>query len=107
MTKESKHAQTNELSRRLCDLLFTSIQHDTGQRPKFGANWCSVSIDQQSAVLYSVRHSQKHIHVFLACKDTPEVRGKIEALLPVGVMIRERPSPRKGNWAISTPFFIQ
>jgi hypothetical protein len=76
------------------------------ENPIFSANWCRADIKQHAAALYSVRHSKKHIEVFLACKETTGIKSEIENFLPVGVTIKSRPNPRKGNWAKSTPFSL-
>jgi hypothetical protein len=73
---------------------------------KFTSTWCGAHIRQRNSALYWVLHSKSHIQVFIRCEDTLEIRGKINEVLPEGVILNARPYPRAANWAKSTPLFL-
>jgi hypothetical protein len=91
----------------MCDALQNCLPKEYAPTRVIAANWCRAHTNQRPAAVYSVRHSRKHIEVFLGCKENAETKNAIVGLLPVGVTLKARPLPRKGNWAKSTPFFLQ
>jgi hypothetical protein len=108
MSPDSKHEQTSDASRRLCDAMLACLPQHLAPSRNFSATWCAAHIDSRKAALYWVSHTQKQIEVFLRCEDSPEILTLIQSKLPPGVTLKQRPHPRKGI-AISTPlfFFVQ
>lgn len=108
MPADSKHAQTSDTSRHLCDVMLSCFPPSLEPSRKLSATWCAAHINSRKSALYWVSHSKKQIEVFLRCEDSPEIFGQIQSKLPSGITLRQRPHPRKGI-AISTPlfFFVQ
>ncbi len=106
MPKESKHAKTSNLSRRMCDILLSSLPQEDAPRRNSSPSYCGVHIQQQTAALCWVQHTKKHIWVYLDCDDTSKARGDIQNLLPFDVALQARPFPRRGV-ALRTPLFFK
>ncbi len=108
MPSDSKHEQTSDASRRLCDTMLACFSPSFAPSRNFSATWCAAHINSRKSALYWVSHSRKRIEVFLRCEDSPEIFSVIQSKLPPRITLKRRPHPRKGI-AISTPlfFFVQ
>jgi len=105
MFSDSKHAQTSDASRRLCDIMLSCLPQSLAPNRNFSATWCAAHINSRKSALYWVSHSREQIEIFLRSEDSPQIFSIIQSKLPPGITLKQRPHPRKGI-AISTPLFF-
>jgi hypothetical protein len=105
MANNSKHENTSDHSRLLCDLLRSCFPDTSIPRLASSPSVCGVHIEKRKAAVYWLYHSQEHVRIYFDCDETNEVRHGIEELLPEHVTLQARPFPRNG-FALRTPLFL-